>query len=69
VAAPLQRALALGELTGPIEAHVQGYAREAGRHLDRALELDPDHTWAQAALGIWRLEIVRHAGPALAGAL
>lgn len=72
VDAHLQLALALGhlgELNGPIEAHLQGYAREGRRHLDRALVLDPDHPWAHGALGMWHLQIVRHAGPALAGEL
>ena len=59
----------LGELNGPIETHLQGYAREGRRHLDRALELDPDHAWAHGALGMWHLEILQHAGPALGGEL
>jgi hypothetical protein len=43
VDAHLQLALALGHLgesNGPIEGHLQGYAREGKRRLDRALGLD-----------------------------
>ena len=50
----VQLALALGhldELNGPVETHPQGYAREGRRHLDRALELDPDQPGRTARSG------------------
>lgn len=72
VDAHLQLAIALGqlaELGDPISAHVNGYA-EAGKALiDRALALDPGNEWARPLLGMWHLQVVHHAGDALAESL
>jgi len=69
VDAHLQLAIALGyigERQGPITAHLDGYAREAKDHVDRAMALAPDYAWTHGVLGVWHLQIVRHGGPALA---
>jgi len=69
VDARLQLAIALGHIgahEGPITAHLDGYAREAKEHIDRALTLAPDYAWVHGVLGMWHLQIVRHGGPALA---
>lgn len=69
VDAHLQLAIALGyigEQRGPITAHLDGYAREAKEHIDRAAALAPDYAWTHGVLGVWHLQIVRHGGPALA---
>lgn len=72
VDALLDLALALGhkaDLVGPITAHLDGYATDGKALLDRALALDPDSAWAHGLLGIWHLQVVRHASDGLAGEL
>lgn len=72
VDAHLQLALALGlmaNLSDPLSAHLSGYAAEGRELLERAKALAPDDAWAQGLLGIWHLQVVRHARPALAEAL
>ncbi len=68
VDAHLQLATAIGHMADrdPITAHFKGYADEGKTHLDRALVLAPDYPWAHGLLGIWHLQIVKHASPALA---
>lgn len=68
VDAHLQLAMALGQIADrdPITAHFKGYAHEGKTHLDRALALAPDYPWAHGLLGIWHLQIVKHASSALA---
>jgi len=71
-AAYLQLAIALGqmaELAGPIAAHLNGYAKEGRELLLRAHELAPGDPWPDGLLGIWHLQLVRHASPALAAEL
>lgn len=72
VDAHLQLAVALGNIAehkDPITAHVQGYARRGKALLDEAMDLDPDYAWTHGLLGVWHLQVVRHAGNGLAGEL
>ncbi len=72
VEARLQLVIALHQktlATTPIGAYFRGYATEARSHLKTALRLDPDNPFAHALLGGWHFEIVRLAGPVLAGIL
>ena len=66
----LQLALALGalaDLEGPISAHLKGYASAGGQLLKRARQLaPPGDPWADGLLGIWHLQVVHAAAPALA---
>ncbi len=68
VDAHLQLAAALGYIADrePVTAHFKGYAHEGKAHLDQALALAPEYPWAHGLLGIWHLQIVKHATPALA---
>lgn len=69
VDAHLQLAVALGRIAerkDPITAHVQGYAKRGKALLDDAMALDPDYGWTHGLLGVWHLQVVRHAGPTLA---
>jgi hypothetical protein len=69
VDAHLQLALALGHIASlqdAMTAHLQGYAKEGRAHIDRALELAPDHPWARGLLGIWNLQLVKRGTPLLA---
>ena len=52
----------IGRMEGSVAAHFAGYAEEARRHIDRALELAPTNAWANALLGGWNLEIVHDGG-------
>lgn len=65
--ANLQSAIALG-YRGRLD-HSTRDARRARRHIDKALEVDPDNPWARAALGGWNGEVVIEAGAFLARAL
>jgi tetratricopeptide (TPR) repeat protein len=71
VDARLQVALALGHLAEDdvVGAQMNGYVEEGRRLIDQALELAPDDPWAHGLLGMWHLQVVRHAGRALAGSL
>ena len=71
-AALLQLALALGqtaERAGPITAHLEGYAKEGHKLLERARALAPDDPWPDGLLGIWHLQLVRHGSAVLAAEL
>jgi len=52
----------LGRMDGSVAAHFAGYAEEARKHIDEALELAPTNPWANALLGGWNLEIVHDGG-------
>jgi hypothetical protein len=72
VDAMIDLALALGhkaDLAGPISAHLNGYATEGRALLDKALTLDPENAWAHGLLGMWHLQVVRHASDGLAAEL
>ncbi|MGH6912473.1 MAG: hypothetical protein ACREH3_02060 [Geminicoccales bacterium] len=72
VGAMLELAVALGHLAeeeGPITAHLNGYAEDGKKLLDKALALDPDNPWAHGLLGIWHLQVVRYASDELASKL
>ncbi|GAB4491823.1 MAG: hypothetical protein Tsb0010_00320 [Parvularculaceae bacterium] len=63
--AHLQYAAALGlrgRHTSGLAAHLQGLARRSRRHLDRALELEPENAWALSMIGAWHMEVVRRGG-------
>lgn len=69
VDAHLQLAVALGHIAerkDPVTAHMQGYAQRGRSLLDAALDLDPGYPWTHGLLGVWHLQVVRYAGPALA---
>ncbi len=71
-AAYLQLALTLGQMaerSGPITAHLEGYAREGRALLERARALAPDDPWPDGLLGIWHLQLVRHGSAVLAAEL
>jgi tetratricopeptide (TPR) repeat protein len=53
-------------IEGMIKARFSGYADEAKRNLDEALQIDPRNGWALAALGGWNIEIARKGGAYLA---
>ncbi len=58
----LQLVVALGhraKAQGAVMAQIDGLAGETRRHIDRALELEPDNPWALAISGGWHLELVR----------
>lgn len=66
--AHLQSAVALGLLgraKNPIEAHTDGLAVKAKRHIRAALAQEPDNPYALLLDGTWHLEIVAEAGPVL----
>lgn len=71
VDALIERALALGHLTEGdlVGAQANGYAPEGRKLIELALELAPDNPWAHGLLGMWHLQVVRHAGPALGSSL
>jgi hypothetical protein len=72
VDALIDLALTLGhkaDLAGPITAHLNRYATDGKALLDQALALDPDNAWAHGLLGIWHLQVVRHASDGLAAEL
>ncbi|MEE9544082.1 MAG: hypothetical protein V3V55_00610 [Rhodospirillales bacterium] len=72
IEAHLQLVIALHQktlATTPISAYFRGYATEALSHLKTVLRLDPDNPWAHLLLGGWHFEIVRLAGPVVAGIL
>jgi len=61
----LYLAVALGLIArgeGGLAAHLAGYGGEARRHIDTALQLEPENPWAHAALGGWHLEIAHTGG-------
>lgn len=58
-----------GRLFSALDAQSEGFAEQGRMAIDRALELDPLNSWAQAALGGWHLEIVHRAGGTLASML
>jgi hypothetical protein len=68
----VQLAIAIGlrgRLLDASEAQTEGLAERGRTAIDRALELDPQNTWARASLGGWHLEIVRRGGPVLASVM
>lgn len=70
--ARLQLVIALGYLARAetaIDAHLAGYADEARRHLEVAIERGSVTPWAWAVLGAWHAEIISRAGPALGRSL
>lgn len=71
VDARLQVALALGHLAedDPVGAQMNGYVEQGRRLIDQALALAPDDPWAHGVLGMWHLQVVRHAGQVLASSL
>lgn len=61
IEALLHLAIALGyqsRVKGYIKSHFAGRAKEAGKVIDRALDIDPRHAWSQAAKGSWHAELV-----------
>jgi tetratricopeptide (TPR) repeat protein len=71
VDARLHVAIALGHLAEDdiVGAQMNGYVEEGKRLIDQALALAPDDPWAHGLLGMWHLQVVRHAGRTLAGSL
>jgi hypothetical protein len=71
VDARLHVALALGHLAEDdlAGAQMNGYVERGRRLIDQALALAPDDPWAHGLLGMWHLQVVRHAGRALASSL
>jgi hypothetical protein len=71
VDARLHVAIALGHLAEDdlVGAQMNGYVEEGKRLIDQALALAPDDAWAHGLLGMWHLQVVRHAGQALARSL
>ena len=63
--AHLMKVAALGMLArgmSKMKSFRKGMAGKSRKHIEAALELDPDSAWAQAMLGMWHLEIVRRGG-------
>lgn len=50
------------------KAFFLGLASRAREHLDAALALEPDNTWALSSSGAWHLEVARRAGQGAYGA-
>jgi hypothetical protein len=71
VDARLHVAIALGHLAEDdlVGAQMNGYVEEGKRLIDQALALAPTDPWAHGLLGMWHLQVVRHAGYALARSL
>jgi tetratricopeptide (TPR) repeat protein len=72
VDALLGLAMVLGhkaELGDPMSAYMSGEAEEGRALIERARSFAPDDAWPVGLLGIWHLQVVRHAGDALAGSL
>lgn len=70
--ARLQLVIALGYLARAetaLDAHFAGYAEEARRHLEVAIERESATPWAWAILGAWHAEIISRAGPTLGHSL
>ncbi len=58
----LQLVVALGhrgKAQGAVASQFEGLVSETRRHIDRALELEPDNPWAHAISGGWHMELVR----------
>lgn len=67
--AHLQLAISLGQaarLRNPVSVHLNGYVSDGKQHLEAALDLAPEWSWAHGMLGAWHLQVVGHAGPDLA---
>jgi hypothetical protein len=56
-------------IIGIVAARLRGYADAAKDEIDTALRLEPNNSWALAAIGGWNIEIARVAGDALANML
>jgi len=68
----IQLAIAIGfrgRLVDAVEAQSEDLAEKGRAAIDRALELEPNNSWARASLGGWHLEIVHRAGSLLASVL
>lgn len=58
----LQLVVALGhrgKAQGAMASQFEGLVSLTRRHIDRALELEPDNPWAHAISGGWHMELVR----------
>lgn len=72
VSAHLQFSTSLGlrgRLVSKVRAQMEGLPERARVKLERAYELDPDHSWTNAFLAAWHLEIVRNGGATLGKAM
>ncbi len=61
----LELVIALGyhsRQEGYLQAHSDGYGKEARRLIEKAMALAPDMGWARAAYGGWNAEIVARGG-------
>ena len=61
----LELVIALGyhsRQEGYLQAHEDGYGKEAGRLIEKAMDLAPNMGWARAAFGGWNAEIVARGG-------
>lgn len=70
--AHLQYATSLGirgRLISKFRAKLEGLPERAEEHLLIALELAPDHAWANAFYAAWHIEIVRNGGASLGKAM
>lgn len=56
-------------IVGIVAARLRGYADAAKNEIDTALRLEPNNSWALAAIGGWNIEIARVAGGTLADML
>jgi len=56
-------------IIGIVAARLRGYADAAKDEIDTALRLEPNNSWALAAIGGWNIEIARVAGGTLADML
>jgi tetratricopeptide (TPR) repeat protein len=66
----LELVIALGYRSreeGNMQAHRDGYGRQARHLIEKAIELAPDDPWARAAYGGWNAEVVARAGAFAAG--
>ena len=64
----LELVIALGyhsRQEGYMQAHMDGYGKEARRLIEKAMDLAPRMGWARAAYGGWNAEIVARGGPLL----
>lgn len=52
----------------PVRALLLDLPVRARKHIDRALESNPDNVWALSTSGAWRVEVARRGGGALFGA-
>ncbi len=58
-----------GRLISKLRAQLEGLPERAEEHLLIALELAPDHAWANAFYAAWHIEVVRNGGAKLAKAI